>query len=140
MKSLHHAVFEEGTAGAAVAGATVRALDKTEIGRSALLKLEKVTKHASLGCETCGFCRIEYLFYNCPETCPKGLANGPCAGTDQNTCEFKDRECIHNRKYRLAKSQGRLDELERKIVPSVEGTRGTSSWINHFEGRTPKVR
>lgn len=140
MKSLHHAVFEEGTVGAAVAGATVRALDKTEIGRSALLKLEKITKHASLGCETCGFCRIEYLFYNCPETCPKGLANGPCAGTDENTCEFKDRECIHNRKYRLAKSQGRLDELERTIVPSVEGTRGTSSWINHFEGKTPKVR
>jgi len=140
MKSLHDTVFEEGTVGAAVVGATVRTLDKVEIGRAALLKLEKVTKRASLGCETCGFCRIEYLFYNCPETCPKGLANGPCAGTDENTCEFKDRECIHNRKYRLAKSQGRLDELESTIVPPVEGTRGTSSWINHFEGKTPKVK
>lgn len=139
MKSLHHAAFEEGTVGASVMGLAVRALDKTAIGRSALLQLEKTTKHAALGCETCGFCRIEYLFYNCPETCPKGLANGPCAGTDENTCEFKDRECIHNRKYRLAKSQGRLDELERTIVPPVEGTRGTSSWVNHFKGKTPKV-
>jgi len=140
MNSLHHAVFEEGTIGASMMGLAVNALDKTAIGRSALLQLEKATKHAALGCETCGFCRIEYLFYNCPETCPKGLANGPCAGTDENTCEFKDRECIHNRKYRLAKSQGRLDELERTIVPPVEGTRGTSSWVNHFKGKTPKVR
>lgn len=139
MKSLHDVAFEEGTVGASVMGLTVRALDKTAIGRSALLQLEKATKQAALGCETCGFCRIEYLFYNCPETCPKGLANGPCAGTDENTCEFKDRECIHNRKYRLAKSQGRLDELERTVVPPVEGTRGTSSWVNHFKGRTPKV-
>lgn len=139
MKTLHDAVFEEGTVGAAVMGAAVRALDTTALGRSALLQLEKTTKQAALGCETCGFCRIEYLFYNCPETCPKGLANGPCAGTDENTCEFKDRECIHNRKYRLAKSQGRLDELERRVIPPVEGTRGTSSWANHFKGKTPKV-
>ena len=41
--------------------------------------------------------------------------------------------------YRLAKSQGRLDELERTIIPPVEGTRGTSSWVNHFKGKTPKV-
>lgn len=139
MKSLHDAAFQKGTVGAAVMSATVRALDKTSIGRSALLQLERSTKHAALGCETCGFCRIEYLLYNCPETCPKGLANGPCAGTDENTCEFKDRECIHNRKYRLAKNQGRLDELERGIIPPVEGTRGTSSWVNYFKGKTPKV-
>lgn len=140
MSSLHHAVFEEGTAGASVMSLTVRAMDKTELGRAALLKLEKSTKQAALGCETCGFCRVEYLLYNCPETCPKGLANGPCAGTDENTCEFKDRECIHNQKYRLAKAQGRLEELERTVIPSVEGTRGTSSWVNHFKGNTPKVR
>ena len=139
MKFLHHAAFEEGSVGASVFGSAVRALDKTELGRSALLELEKATKKPVLGCETCGFCRIEYLFYNCPETCPKGLANGACAGTDENTCEFKDRECIHNRKYRLAKSLGRLDELEKTFIPSVEGTRGTSSWINLFEGKTPKV-
>lgn len=139
MKTLHDVAFEEGTLGASVMSLAVRALDKTAVGRSALLQLEKTTKHAALGCETCGFCRIEYLFYNCPETCPKGLANGPCAGTDENTCEFKDRECIHNRKYRLAKSLGRLDELERTIVPPVEGTRGTSSWANHFKGKDPKV-
>ncbi len=139
MKALHHVVFEPGSPVAAVAGVAVRALDATGIGGRALLGLEKATKQATLGCESCGFCRIEYLFYICPETCPKGLANGPCAGTDDNTCEFKDRECIHNRKYRLAKQAGRLAELERVRVPAVEGTRGTSSWVNHFKGRTPRV-
>ena len=139
MSTLHSLAFEAGSPGAAVMGTVVRALDATQVGARALLKLEKVTKHASLGCETCGFCRIEYLMYTCPETCPKGLANGPCGGTDENTCEFKDRECIHNRKYRLAKEQGRLEELERTYVPPVQGTRGTSSWVNHFRGRTPRV-
>lgn len=139
MDSLHDVAFKKGTAGAAVMGAVVRAFDATHAGSRALLKLEQLTKHASLGCETCGFCRIEYLMYTCPETCPKGLANGPCGGTDENTCEFKDRECIHNRKYRLAKEQGRLEELERTYVPPVTGTRGTSSWVNHFKGNTPRV-
>lgn len=139
MQTLHHVVFEPGSTIAAVVGAAVRALDKTSIGARALLGLEKATKQAALGCESCGFCRIEYLLYICPETCPKGLANGPCAGTDNNMCEFKDRECIHNRKYRLAKQEGRLDELEKACVPAVEGTRGTSSWVNHFKGRTPRV-
>lgn len=139
MDTLHDVAFQQGTLGAAVMGAVVRAMDATQVGSRALLKLERLTKHASLGCETCGYCRIEYLFYTCPETCPKGLANGPCGGTDENTCEFKDRECVHNGKYRLAKQEGRLEELERTYVPPVVGTRGTSSWVNHFKGRTPRV-
>ena len=139
MDTLHGVAFENGTPGAAVMGAMVRVMDATPLGSRALLKLEQFSKHASLGCESCGFCRIEYLFYTCPETCPKGLANGPCGGTDENTCEFKDRECVHNGKYRLAKQKGRLVELERTYVPPVEGTRGTSSWVNHFRGRTPRV-
>lgn len=139
MDTLHNVAFQPGTPGAAVMGTVVRALDATHVGSRTLLKLEKLTKQASLGCETCGFCRIESLLYICPETCPKGLANGACGGTDENTCEFKDRECIHNRKYRLAKEQGRLEELERTYVPPVEGTRGTSSWVNHFRDRTPRV-
>lgn len=139
MENLHAMAFDKGSPGAAVFGAVVQALDTTSVGSRALLKLEKITKHASLGCETCGFCRIEHLLYTCPETCPKGLANGACGGTDENTCEFKDRECIHNQKYRLAKQEGRLGELESTYIPPVDGTRGTSSWVNHFKNRTPTV-
>jgi methylenetetrahydrofolate reductase (NADPH) len=139
LQTLHHLAFEPGQLGSAVLSDAVRAMNTTRLGSRWLLDLERASKHSVLGCETCGFCRIEHLMYVCPETCPKGLANGPCAGTDENTCEFKDRECIHNRKYRLAKNEGRLKALEHTFVPAVEGTRGTSSWVNHFEGRSPPV-
>ncbi|MEZ5646236.1 MAG: methylenetetrahydrofolate reductase C-terminal domain-containing protein [Burkholderiaceae bacterium] len=139
LKRTHDLVFDQEGPFTSLFSGVVKLGNRLPGGRDALLSLEKLTKHTVLGCETCGFCRTEYLFYNCPETCPKGLANGPCAGTDENTCEFKDRECIHNRKYRLAKQLGRLDELESVYVPPVEGTRGSSSWANHFAGSTPKI-
>ncbi|MDE3075393.1 MAG: methylenetetrahydrofolate reductase C-terminal domain-containing protein, partial [Chloroflexota bacterium] len=66
-------------------------------------------------------------------------ANGPCGGTDDNRCEFGDRECIHNERYRLSKARGALDELENKVVPPVPDTRGTSSWTNLHRGLKPKV-
>lgn len=139
MSGIHQAMFDPDGLGAKVLAPVMRAVDSTGPGKRALLKFEHMTKSAALGCETCGFCRIEYLNYVCPETCPKGLANGPCSGTDDNVCEFKDRECIHNRKYRLAKATGTLKALEETLVPAVEGTRGTSSWINHYNGTNPPV-
>ena len=139
MSRIHQAMFDRDGLGAKVLAPLMRAVDATGPGQRALLKFEHMTKSAALGCETCGFCRIEYLNYVCPETCPKGLANGPCSGTDDNVCEFKDRECIHNRKYRLAKATGTLKALEEVLVPAVEGTRGTSSWINYYNGTNPPV-
>lgn len=139
MSSVHHSLFDHGSIGAKILRPVLTAFNATRPGKRALVKLEHATKAPVLGCETCGFCRIEHLSYICPETCPKGLANGPCSGTDDNICEFKDRECIHNRKYRIAKEVGKLNELEEVIIPAVNGTRGTSSWVNHFEESTPQV-
>lgn len=133
METLHANLFDQRAMGAKLLRPIFRLADTTEATRASLLKLEHGLKKRSLGCESCGSCRIEHLFYTCPEMCPKGLANGPCAGTDENTCEFKDRECIHNRKYRVAKSLGRLAELEEIYVHPVEETRGQSSWINEFK-------
>ena len=48
--------------------------------KQALLKTEHLSKHAVVGCESCGQCRLGETLYICPETCPKGLANGPCGG------------------------------------------------------------
>lgn len=45
------------------------------------LKLNLSIKHGVVGCESCGQCRLGDTLYICPETCPKGLANGPCGGT-----------------------------------------------------------
>ena len=99
----------------------------------ALLKTEWLSKHAVLGCESCGQCRLGETIYICPETCPKGLANGPCGGTTLDYCEFGDRECIHSVKARLAKVVGQTHILKEKLIPTVPITiRGTSSWKNWY--------
>ncbi len=103
-----------------------------------LARVEHALKGPWVGCQVCGFCRLPLTFFVCPETCPKGLANGPCGGTEGNRCEFRDRECIHARIYRLAKHEGKLEEWERMWVPPVpEGIRGSCSWVRHFQRQTP---
>lgn len=99
----------------------------------ALLKTELLTKHSVVGCESCGQCRLGDTLYICPETCPKGLANGPCGGTSLDRCEFGDRECIHSVKARLAKAVKQTEILKEKLIPTVPiEIRGTSSWKNWY--------
>jgi methylenetetrahydrofolate reductase (NADPH) len=132
--------FRKGSFGARLLGPAVARLRPGSIAERALLGLEKLTKKPSVGCETCGFCRLGDTFYVCPETCPKGLANGPCGGTDNDVCEFGGHECVHNQIYRLAKNMGRLDALENLLIPTVpDGQRGTCSWPPHFRGEGPRA-
>lgn len=100
---------------------------------NALLKTEFLSKHRVVGCESCGQCRLGDTLYICPETCPKGLANGPCGGTHLDRCEFGDRECIHSIKARLAKAVQQTQVLKDKLIPTVPlDRRGTSSWKNWY--------
>ena len=104
-------------------------------------RFEKLVKGPLFGCETCGMCRLEATQYICPETCPKGLANGPCGGTSENLCEFRDRECIHSVKYRLAKDSGVLNQLETWLIPAVPAEfRHSSSYPPHFRGEGMQVQ
>jgi methylenetetrahydrofolate reductase (NADPH) len=137
LAALDRALFRPGSAGAAILGPLMRTVDRTPPGRRALLALERAVKTPLLGCRMCGSCRLPYTFFVCPETCPKGLANGACAGSDDNRCEFGDRECTHNRAYRIAKATGRLSDLETLLIPAVTGTGGTCSWVNHYRGAMP---
>lgn len=99
----------------------------------ALHLAERSIKRPLLGCDTCGSCRLQDTLYVCPETCPKGLANGPCGGTSLNRCEFGDRECIHSVKYRIAKSTQQLPVLSERLIPCVDmHNRHTSSWPQWF--------
>lgn len=104
-----------------------------------LARLERRVKAPLFGCQVCGFCRLPDTFYVCPETCPKGLANGPCGGSDGNLCEAGDRECVHALRYRLAREAGRLPALERTVIPPVPEPRGGSSWLRHYAGRDPEI-
>jgi methylenetetrahydrofolate reductase (NADPH) len=103
-----------------------------------LARVERRVKAPLFGCRMCGDCRMPATFYVCPETCPKGLATGPCGGSAGNICEAGDRECIHTLQYRLAKATGRLPTLARTLTPPVPEPRGGSSWLAFFAGRAPE--
>lgn len=140
MDLLDHLVFREGSVGARALGPLLRRLDGRSGLGGALLRVEQTVKEPLVGCQTCGFCRLPQTAYVCPETCPKGLANGPCGGTKDNMCEFGDRECIHNQIYRISKKAGLLANLEEVLIPPVpEGAWGSCSWVSHFRGEGPKV-
>lgn len=115
-----------------------RPLWATARGARLLHGLERSVKRPLLGCDTCGRCRLEDTLYICPETCPKGLANGPSGGTELNRCEFGDRECIHSVKYRTAKAVQQTTVLSERLIPCIEEqSRHRSSWPQWFEAQAP---
>ncbi|MBI2247778.1 MAG: methylenetetrahydrofolate reductase C-terminal domain-containing protein [Armatimonadetes bacterium] len=133
--------FRDGSLGARVLGPRLRRLDARLGLGGVLLRAERVIKEPLVGCQACGFCRLPHTAYVCPETCPKGLANGPCGGTKDNWCEFGDRECIHNQIYRISKQAGLLSNLEEVLIPPVpEAAWNSCSWVTHFRGEGPEVK
>lgn len=139
MNGVHALAFDRGLA-AHIVAPLFRPVKRHGNVDALLERLERVIKAPLFGCETCGLCRLAATQYVCPETCPKGLANGACGGTTANLCEFRDRECIHSVKYRLAKDVAALEQLETWLIPAVpQHARGTSSWPPHFRGEGPQV-
>jgi methylenetetrahydrofolate reductase (NADPH) len=134
LSGVHSLVFNRSNyASRGLGWAVQRRIWSTPSGARWLHQVERSLKRPLVGCDTCGSCRLEDTLYVCPETCPKGLANGPCGGTRLNRCEFGDRECIHSVKYRTAKSVGRTPVLTERLIPSVEiASRYQSSWPRWF--------
>ncbi|WP_205195421.1 MULTISPECIES: methylenetetrahydrofolate reductase C-terminal domain-containing protein [unclassified Burkholderia] len=135
LSTVHDALFDrKGWLGKAVGWSVTQPIWKTRMGADALHAVERAVKRPLVGCDTCGSCRLQDTLYVCPETCPKGLANGPCGGTRLNRCEFDDRECVHSVKYRLAKSTGQFALLAQTLIPCIEDRgRHRSSWPAWFE-------
>ena len=118
-----------------------RPIWQAAVAAHALHAVERMVKRPLVGCDTCGSCRLQETLYVCPETCPKGLANGPCGGTRLNRCEFDDRECVHSVKYRIAKSADQLPVLEQVLIPCIEAAdRHRSSWPAWFTQRREETR
>lgn len=139
MKKIHNVCFEDRTPARVFGAVCLWADHYGGLPGRALFHLERAVK-APVGCESCGMCRLAMTQYICPETCPKGLANGSCGGTTENLCEFRDRECIHSRKYRIARDNDLLDQLETWLIPPVpSAVRGRASWPAHFHGREQDV-
>ncbi|HKS12781.1 MAG TPA: methylenetetrahydrofolate reductase C-terminal domain-containing protein [Pseudomonas sp.] len=142
MSGAHALMFNRrGWLGRAFGWAVTRPVWSTANGARVLHGLERGIKRPMLGCDTCGRCRLEDTLYICPETCPKGLANGPCGGTSLNRCEFGDRECVHSVKYRTAKSVNKSAVLTDRLIPSIEVQgRHRSSWPAWFDAARGGVR
>lgn len=70
-------------------------------------------------CSQCGDCVLAWTGGICPVTsCPKGLLNGPCGGTNKGKCEVDpDKDCAWTLIYNRLKEQGRLDLLEKEQPP-----------------------
>lgn len=141
LSTLHHQLFSRTALLSRVFGwAVQRPLWTSPGGARWLHRLERSVKRPLVGCDTCGRCRLEDTLYTCPETCPKGLANGPCGGTQLNRCEFGDRECIHSVKYRTAKAVGQTAVLSERLIPCIEvGGRHQSSWPRWFAPGTAET-
>lgn len=141
LSALHHQVFGGTTRlSRAFAWLVRRPLWQSARGGRWLHRLERAAKRPLVGCDTCGRCRLEQTLYVCPETCPKGLANGPCGGTRLNRCEFGDRECIHSVRYRTAKADRVAALASEALIDCVEvGSRHRSSWPVWFGATQHRV-
>jgi methylenetetrahydrofolate reductase (NADPH) len=79
------------------------------------------SKKLLVDCKGCKYCRLPLTQFVCPETCPKGLANGPCGGTfPGGECEFRGRKCIHTKIFKYAAWQKETNLLEEKYIKPVE--------------------
>ncbi len=135
LSTAHGLLFKgSGWPSRALGWSVTRPIWKGGIAANLLHAVERAVKRPLVGCDTCGSCRLQDTLYVCPETCPKGLANGPCGGTRLNRCEFADRECVHSVKYRIAKSADQLPVLAENLIPCIEvDKRHRSSWPKWFE-------
>lgn len=120
--------------------AIFRWIDKRPAMAHGVERLEFAIKSPLFGCQACGNCVLGHMEYVCPQTCPKGMRNGPCGGTQDGRCEVVDKPCIWVEVYSRAKYERRIDELKIYIPPRNASLSGTSSWINYFLGRDSRPR
>jgi len=83
------------------------------------------------GCQMCGHCILQDTAFICPMSCPKGLRDGPCGGTDMyGMCETDPTmPCVWLRIYERAERMGRMDRLM-KLQDDLDWRReGSSEWI-----------
>jgi len=83
-------------------------------------------------CSMCGECIIDKTGGICPvTTCPKGILNGPCGGTNNGMCEVSpDIECAWAKIYARMERTGELEKI-REILPPKDYSKKLSPkvWV-----------
>jgi len=83
-----------------------------------------LTKKLLVSCRGCPECRLPSTAFVCPETCPKGMANGPCGASKANgECEHTSKECIYSKRMRIAAQNNDYISLEETYVKPVDKRR-----------------
>ena len=112
----------EGGNRSVLSGALKKALKEcAERGEQAILLMNRRGYNSFVSCRSCDLCRLPLTDYVCPETCPKGLANGSCGcNKADNGCELMSAECVYAKRLRIANSRVDYSSLEDGAVPPVE--------------------
>ena len=87
-------------------------------------------------CSLCGECIVEYTGGLCPVTlCAKSLLNGPCGGAKDGRCEVdRTRDCGWQLIYERLRALGRLDEMDKYVMPKNNSKWGRPRSLTIGEG------
>ena len=133
--TMHSLIFSKKEPLRSLMTGVVRAVDRYPALANAVERLEFAFKSPAYGCQACGNCVLPDMEYVCPQTCPKGMRNGPCGGTFNGKCEVVDKPCIWVEVYDRAKAEGNIGHLKTFVPAPNRALKKTSSWINFFLDR-----
>jgi methylenetetrahydrofolate reductase (NADPH) len=98
-------------------------------GPRLLAAVERLVKGPLFGCRMCGNCLLQETALICPMECPKGIRNGPCGGSTEESCYVDStRPCMWYRIYDRAFKMGREDMLLEVLPPLDWNKVGTETW------------
>jgi ferredoxin len=84
-------------------------------------------------CRACHSCMLTTTGGVCPMAlCPKGMLNGPCAGTEEGRCETDpERACAWTLIYERLERTGRLDNLLPLVSPRDHAAKNLTGHRTH---------
>lgn len=99
------------------------------MGRRMLAAVERMVKGPLFGCRMCGNCMLQETAFICSMECPKGIRNGPCGGSTQESCYVDStRPCMWYRIYDRAFKMGR-EEMLLEVLPPLDWEKvGAETW------------
>jgi methylenetetrahydrofolate reductase (NADPH) len=91
--------------------------------------IERSVKGPLWGCRMCGNCLLQETAFICPMECPKGLRNGPCGGSNPESCYVDNtRPCIWFRIFERSHQMSRQKMLM-EILPPLDWEKvGDETW------------
>lgn len=102
-------------------------------GIQILEPIERMVKGPLWGCRMCGNCLLQETAFICPMACPKGLRNGPCGGSLEESCYLDPSyPCIWYQIFDRAKKMGREDILMEVLPPLDWDKVGQDTWGEVF--------